>query len=269
MMSIPNIPFETRKIEAAVDFVQRFYRQEKGIECSREIIATCVSNWLSGRIEDMVDDLSVTLTELFPHATNFQSQLEAEVRRSEAKLAVSPILIPILEKVDVYSGFLMHSPTKLAAMVSYFASKGLELYKTKLNKLLYYADMTYFSHFDASISGTAYLHFEQGPVPYRGDEFFEKLEKDGTIRTSIVHGIGRNVRSISSGNNRIDVDAVLTLDEIKGLNWVVKQYGNLSSSEIRDLSHEELGYKNTPNGKPIAYRFAKFLINLPPKDYWT
>jgi uncharacterized phage-associated protein len=68
-----------------------------------------------------------------------------------------------------------------------------------------------------------------------------------------VRGKGENVRLIESGQNTpADLDAK---DE-RVLDWVLETYGDLSTAEISDLSHEEMAYKNTRTGELIAYRYA-------------
>jgi len=48
--------------------------------------------------------------------------------------------------------------------------------------------------------------------------------------------------------------------------WVLETYGNMSSGEISDLSHNELAYKFTRPNQPIAYEYAKFFKYRPPSD---
>ncbi|NJK94516.1 MAG: SocA family protein [Bacteroidales bacterium] len=53
---------------------------------------------------------------------------------------------------------------KFTEMVVYFA-KELQPWKTKLNKLLFYADFLHFKKTCFSISGVRYRAIDMGPVP--------------------------------------------------------------------------------------------------------
>ncbi|MEJ7848822.1 MAG: type II toxin-antitoxin system antitoxin SocA domain-containing protein [Pyrinomonadaceae bacterium] len=55
----------------------------------------------------------------------------------------------------------------------------------------------------------------------------------------------------------------LAADEIATIDWVLDNYGTLSSSEISDQSHREKAYRFTRPGEKIAYRYAAFFENLP------
>src|SRR5437868_3142334 len=99
-----DVPFEAEKLDAAVDYVASFYQKEKGIDCARSTVDTCVSNWLAQNIENMVDDLSETLTGRFPAASNFERMLEQEHQRHQAS-ALAAETVALENKVDVYSGY--------------------------------------------------------------------------------------------------------------------------------------------------------------------
>jgi undecaprenyl diphosphate synthase len=43
----------------------------------------------------------------------------------------------------------------------------------------------------------------------------------------------------------------------------------MSASQLTELSHREKAYRNTKTGEAIAYEYAKFFENLPPKELRT
>jgi hypothetical protein len=55
----------------------------------------------------------------------------------------------------------------------------------------------------------------------------------------------------------------LSPEEIETLDWVLTNYGELSTSAISELSHREKAYKFTKQGEHIAYAYAKFFDKLP------
>jgi uncharacterized phage-associated protein len=47
---------------------------------------------------------------------------------------------------------------------------------------------------------------------------------------------------------------------------VTKAYGDMSASQLTELSHREKAYRNTRTGEEIAYEYAKFFEKLPLKS---
>ena len=58
----------------------------------------------------------------------------------------------------------------------------------------------------------------------------------------------------------------LSDDDRRILDWVADTYGSLTTAQITELSHQEIAYRSTRTGEPIAYRYSEFLNALPPKD---
>lgn len=159
-------------------------------------------------------------------------------------------------KPDRFSGFKEFDFNKFMMMVSYFAEniKG-NLYKTKLFKLLWYADMYFFKEFTVSISGMNYVHFQYGPVPREYSFLLGLMEKLGAIsivETENSYGSGDVVIArddyVHAGN--------LTSDELQILDKVIEKFGSMSAAQISDQSHKEKGYMKTANMDLISYTYA-------------
>ena len=76
---------------------------------------------------------------------------------------------------DIYTGFLPFQPEKLMDMALFFASQLKGVYKTKLNKLLWYSDFMHYRHFGVSVSGAPYIHLPYGPCADQYDYFLGYL----------------------------------------------------------------------------------------------
>ena len=100
-------------------------------------------------------------------------------------------------------------------------------------------------------------------MPDRFEDMIEHAVNLGAIESVSAAQKDPSVRSIRKGSETLDV-----LDETdrRILDWVAETYGELSTSQITDLSHEERAYRNTRPGERIAYAYAQFLKTLPPKD---
>jgi len=106
---------------------------------------------------------------------------ESREFRSLLQTYVEPVktfeLDPLTVEESVFTGFRMFSPAKLSAMAVYIAQRGEQIYKNKLNKLLFYSDFINFYLYGRSISGSKYVHVPFGPVPQKYGEVLAQLSK--------------------------------------------------------------------------------------------
>jgi hypothetical protein len=71
-----------------------------------------------------------------------ESLLEKRLQTSAKGSAVTEAQTVTVAASNVFNGNKVFSPKKLEAMIEYISSKGYNIYKTNLNKLLFYADLT-------------------------------------------------------------------------------------------------------------------------------
>ena len=192
---------------------------------------------------------------------DWQSQPENEL--DEAALDSDAFHIHVGEHVrrvreaDMFSGGSSFSFDKLAAMASYIASRGHEISRTKLNKLLFYSDfVNYFLH-GRSISGSRYIHMPYGPVPEYYRETLETLSAENRLHTERVKG---HDELTSEGREVLDV---LTILEIAAIGWVLDNFDNMNAHALSDHSHEEKAFRFTRQGEFIPYEFARYFRHLP------
>ena len=74
-----------------------------------------------------------------------------------------------------FSGFSSPLIEKYANMILFFLENNNNLFKVKLNKLLFYTDFYHFKKTGYSISGYKYQAIQNGPVPYRYDLIYDYL----------------------------------------------------------------------------------------------
>lgn len=158
-------------------------------------------------------------------------------------------------EADEFSGYKKLDTAKLINAILFFC-KGAQL-KTKLNKLLFYADFKHFKDYTVSVTGTRYLHLPFGPVPKNYEFYFAELvnEKKLDIDEVLVgQYFGDNYVSIAEPNFGIFSDT-----ELKILSEVKERFKGSSSTDIKDFSHNERGYIETGKGDLISYRYAAYL----------
>lgn len=156
---------------------------------------------------------------------------------------------------NVYSGFKKFDVEKFMAVVLFFALNQSALYKTKLMKLLWYADMFFFKENTVSITGMKYIHQQYGPVPDKYSLCLSLMETLGIIELQ-EQEYGEVV--LPRGD-KILMEK-LSKSEIEVLKMVNEKFFYTMANEISALSHKEKGYKETSLLDPISYEYA-FALN--------
>ncbi|MBW1814118.1 MAG: SocA family protein, partial [Deltaproteobacteria bacterium] len=146
---------------------------------------------------------------------------------------------------EIDSGFNKLNLDKLFEAVKFFASDGV--FKTKLCKLLFYADFKHFKDYAVSITGAKYVHLPHGPVPDKYEHYFAILIHDEKViqpvEVDYADFIGEDTK-------------IFKTSELEILGFVKSFFKNYSATAIRDFSHNEKGYKETNKGDMISYKYA-------------
>jgi len=246
---------ETR-LRTLVSELRESIETDCGTKYSEKAIRSSVVEWLDSRLDTLFEDALERLTSpSWEDARDFARMLDT----AESKLSVVPIRATAADAATVFTGFRAFSLEKMAAMISYIAGHTKELYRTKLNKLLFYSDFINYYLNGNSISGSRYVHLPYGPVPDGYEETLETLNHYGVIDLSLV-----NSAEVIGPGDEPGSDS-LTDEERKSLDWVLNTYGSMSASQLTEVSHAERAYNNTRAGEEIAYDYAKFFDKLPAK----
>lgn len=252
-----------RLLQRASAAISSHLYREFGEEHSSEKVALALAEWLDRRVDLVLESVTEVLTRPGSDEALEFARVLAAVESPTTEVAPETVQTAVEDLHPMFAGNRQFSPDRLAAMMGYLAGKGIQLYKTKLNKLLFYADLTGFYLTGRGLSGAQYVNLPYGPVPDRFEEMIDHAVESGMIESAGVPGKELTVRLIKPGSKPLDV-----LDDAdrKVLDWIADTYGGLSTQEITDLSHEEKAYRNTRGGERIAYAYAQFLKHLPPKD---
>ncbi|HEX6278549.1 MAG TPA: Panacea domain-containing protein [Pyrinomonadaceae bacterium] len=252
-----------RLLQRASAAISSHLYRESGEEHSAEKVAVALAAWLDRRVDLVLESVTEVLTRPGSDEALEFARVLASVESPVSDVAKETIQVLAEDLHPMFAGNRPFSPDRLAAMMGYLAGKSIELYKTKLNKLLFYADLTGFYLTGRGLSGAQYVNLPYGPVPDRFEEMIDHAVEKRMIESAGVPGKEPTVRLIKRGSEPLDV---LNDSDRRVLDWVAEKYGGLSTQEITDLSHEEKAYKNTRGGERIAYAYAQFLKHLPPKD---
>jgi len=160
-------------------------------------------------------------------------------------------------EASVLSGGKTFEINKLLQTFKFFCYER-PVYKTKLNKLMFYADFLHFRDYGSSITGLRYAHATFGPVP---DKFTTWLEVCSTWMNELQANElitedceGETFLSLSYP----DLNAFLP-SEISALHKIKERFRSYSSKQITEYSHQEVGYMNTRLGELIPYNYAEEL----------
>ena len=164
---------------------------------------------------------------------------------------------------DIYSGYRCHNFKKFTEMVVYF-SDVLSPYKTKMNKLLFYADFLMFQKSCFSISGLRYKAIDMGPVSHKFQSLFEYLSDNREIDIQLINfPQGYFGEKFNARPDRKFKAEVFTEEELETLKKVAAHFKDTSTKEIVELSHlEEAWKKNETTKSEISYEYAFELHSL-------
>lgn len=158
---------------------------------------------------------------------------------------------------DIYSGYRNPNFEKFTEMVVYFSDK-LSPFKTKMNKLLFYADFLMFKQSCFSISGKRYVAIDKGPVPDKYASIYEYLANQNIIEIKYSEfPNGYTGEQFKSREDRKFNADLFTEQELNTLEKVANVFKETSTNEISELSHLEEAWKKNEKGKSvISYQYA-------------
>jgi putative zinc finger/helix-turn-helix YgiT family protein len=144
----------------------------------------------------------------------------------------------------------------IAAILLNLKQIGLEYtYRTKLFKLLWFVEAEYYQKYGRRLTDIEFTHLPHGPVPDNYDSLMMYFQNNKLL-------VERREEEEFSGKY-FEVTKIFLLDESaekyleekekKTVENIISKYGNLSSRELSDISHEDDRYKNTFNGDIMRF----------------
>jgi len=156
------------------------------------------------------------------------------------------------------SGYRKLDLNKLFNAILFFCKDEEGVYKTKLNKLLFYADFKHFKEYVVSITGCRYAHIPFGPAPDNYEYYFATLIENKLLDPKEIRFdediVGEKLVSATEPNLSIFGEG-----ELKIMASVKEFFKDFTATQIKDYSHEEQGYKETSNGDTISFDYAETL----------
>lgn len=160
-----------------------------------------------------------------------------------------------------YSGYRRLDLEKLYSAILFFCKEGV--LKTKLNKLLFYADFKHYKGYAISITGARYAHIPFGPAPDNYEIYYGALSSQKAIQFieeiyPAKCGGEPVVGEIIKAVKKPDL-SLFAASELRIMASVQEDFEKYNAREITDFSHKEVGYQETEDGGTISYDYAKKL----------
>jgi len=157
----------------------------------------------------------------------------------------------IVEHDPEYSGNRNFEMNRFREMVVLIALLCGEIYRTKLNKLLFYADFLAYRLQNKSISGSRYVHLQYGPVPDNYSALLDQMQGSDIDFVFDEDYRQEKIKAAREADTGIFSDLELTI-----LRVVAKEFRYTSGKEISEISHDEPAYNNTKDRQEISYKYA-------------
>ncbi len=210
--------------------------------------------------------LSISQPEEFIRQVNACEHLlsEAEIKSIISKAEKIALIeqenrFDIFSKASEFSGYKKLDLNIVQEIIIQFSSS-LQLFRTKLHKLLFFTDFLSFKETGMSMTGLKYKAFPYGPVAVDVERILFNLLNENIIEISEIpfpEGYIGDVFVPLSDRSY----SVLSENQRKIIERVIKKFANKTTSAISELSHLEDAWKdNRENRDYISFpKYAYFM----------
>jgi len=156
-----------------------------------------------------------------------------------------------------FNGFRNFDKNRLFNVIAFFCEKGV--FKSMLNKLLFYADFKHYKEHGISLTGSRYAHIPYGPSLHYYDLIFAAaIDTEKIIEPKEIY-----FNDDTCGEKLISLKkpdlSFFKPYELDTLDYVKNYFKNFNTKKIMEFSHKEVGYQETKNGEIIPYSYAEKL----------
>lgn len=181
------------------------------------------------------------------------NKIEDKLRVSFKEIVKNYVIEMLTHTQDEYNGYRKFDIDRLLNLIGYIADN-TELYKTSLNKYLWYIDFANFKKNVRSITGLRYMKYTYGPIienfKYNDilDCFDEKFYKE-------EHEDGDKITIKIKSKENYDL-SLFSESELQTIDEVLHILKEKKSSEISAMSHKESGWIKNKEKDLISYEYA-------------
>jgi len=140
---------------------------------------------------------------------------------------------------------------KYKQMILAFLRKGEIIPKTKLAKLLYFADFSWFYYHLHSMSGMQYRRMQYGPVSDPYFTIIDEMSDNGEINITQTKDGAMLISQTRSGA-KIDLSKINKKEE-KLIENIERKWKGKKTNEIVDFTHKQLPYLYAQDNEVVSY----------------
>lgn len=159
---------------------------------------------------------------------------------------------------NIYTGYRELRLDKFCNMVIFFA-ENVQPFKTRLNKLMFYADFLNYKKTGFSISGANYAAIDLGPVPDAYDMLYEFFNRKHFVQIEYHEFEGReNIgEKFKPQPNRPFEQELFEDAELSSLQFVSDYFVEMNTQDLIEQSHREKAWLDKSKEKGlIEYNYA-------------
>lgn len=175
---------------------------------------------------------------------------------SKRNIVNSLLNLELKHAPDISNGFRSFDIERVENLISYIASKVDNLYKTSLNKYLWFIDFENFRENTRSITGLTYVKQQYGPViENKGYEQIINLLDDKFYKEETEYDNSNSSRIKILSKNNYDL-SIYSEAELEIINSVINKLKTMTCSDISNESHKEDGWLENDINQVISYDYA-------------
>jgi len=218
-----------------------------------------LARYETGSLQSKSHDTALRLAEDPDHVRELLrlhgNRLSPEQRETlETRLEdLSSVLEGLLAREEASTYAVDVGLRKLTEMVVFFA--GFQpMWRTKLNKMLFYADFLHAKRHGVLISGARYVHMQYGPVPSDFYALQARLVDDADI-DEVPAQEGECSGTIFVARRPADRE-VFSAEELQTLKDVAAYFKGWSATQLVEFSHREPAWAETGDRETIPLSYA-------------
>lgn len=187
------------------------------------------------------------------------ARLEKSFENSKKNIAKLLISLYLKHEESIYNGYRKFDIERVENLIGYIADMVDNLYKTSLNKYLWFIDFENFKENVRSITGIRYVKLQYGPViEERGYENIINLLDDKFYKEEIEEWYNDSIKTKIISKKNYDM-SIFSREECEVIDRVIDKLKTMSCGEISELSHKESAWKDNNINDFISYDYAEQL----------
>lgn len=189
----------------------------------------------------LAESIGVSTAELYgdlaPMTIKLKTKEKQEPKDQEERIVLSSA------NVDKFKNAFLYITQKIGALPN--------VGQTVLYKILYFCDFDYYEKYEEQLTGALYQRNHYGPTPIEFGEILKQMiseEKVEVVKSSFFN------REQTKYMPRVAPDlSVFSGQELNHIDEVVERLKNKTAKELSELSHKDVPWITTPEGKIIDY----------------